>query len=86
MVNILDFTETSLREASRLDFIEGRSKLECYVVLFILFFFRKYDYENFLTTLLYPKSYRSAAFAIRSLNVEIAQVSAFLTHGIKVHS
>ncbi|XP_064610533.1 NADH dehydrogenase (ubiquinone) complex I, assembly factor 6-like [Liolophura sinensis] len=40
---------------------------------------RKYDYENFLATLLYPKTYRSAAFAIRSLNVEIAQVRDVIT-------
>ena len=45
--------------------------------------FRKYDYENFLATLLLPKTARRAAFAIRAFNVEIAQVctlrSTFVT-------
>lgn len=35
---------------------------------------RKSDYENFLCTLLLPHSIRSAAFAIRAFNVEVAQV------------
>ncbi|KAI0221745.1 NADH dehydrogenase (ubiquinone) complex I, assembly factor 6, partial [Lamellibrachia satsuma] len=35
---------------------------------------RKYDYENFLATLLLPKTARRAAFAIRAFNVEIAQI------------
>ncbi|XP_023931837.1 NADH dehydrogenase (ubiquinone) complex I, assembly factor 6 [Lingula anatina] len=40
---------------------------------------RKHDYENFLCTLLLPESYRSAAFAIRAFNVEIAQVRDVVT-------
>ncbi|CAL1677286.1 unnamed protein product [Lasius platythorax] len=35
---------------------------------------RKNDYENFLCTLLLPHSVKSAAFAIRAFNVEVAQV------------
>ncbi|KAK2193638.1 hypothetical protein NP493_11g14025 [Ridgeia piscesae] len=35
---------------------------------------RKYDYENFLATLLLPKTARRAAFAVRAFNVEIAQI------------
>ncbi|XP_072765052.1 NADH dehydrogenase (ubiquinone) complex I, assembly factor 6 [Anoplolepis gracilipes] len=35
---------------------------------------RKNDYENFLCTLLLPHSIKSAAFAIRAFNVEVAQV------------
>ncbi|XP_018392080.1 PREDICTED: NADH dehydrogenase (ubiquinone) complex I, assembly factor 6 [Cyphomyrmex costatus] len=35
---------------------------------------RKSDYENFLCTLLLPHSIKSAAFAIRAFNVEVAQV------------
>ncbi|KAK0172546.1 hypothetical protein PV328_005852 [Microctonus aethiopoides] len=35
---------------------------------------RKYDYENYLCTLLLPKNLRAAAFAIRAFNVEIAVI------------
>lgn len=35
---------------------------------------RKNDYENFLCTLLLPHSIKSAAFAVRAFNVEVAQV------------
>lgn len=35
---------------------------------------RKSDYENFLCTLLLPSSIKSAAFAVRAFNVEVAQV------------
>lgn len=37
-------------------------------------YFRKHDYENFLCTLLLPHGTRTAAFAIRAFNVEVAQV------------
>ncbi|EDW00218.1 NADH dehydrogenase (ubiquinone) complex I, assembly factor 6 homolog [Drosophila grimshawi] len=40
----------------------------------------KYDYENYLSTLLLPKELRPAAFALRAFNVEISRsVSAQLT-------
>ncbi|KAG8179593.1 hypothetical protein JTE90_001835 [Oedothorax gibbosus] len=35
---------------------------------------RKYDYENYLCTLLLPEPLRSSAFVIRAFNVEISQV------------
>ncbi|XP_076331270.1 NADH dehydrogenase (ubiquinone) complex I, assembly factor 6 homolog sicily [Tachypleus tridentatus] len=35
---------------------------------------RKYDYENYLATLLLPKESRSAAIAIRAFNTELSQV------------
>ncbi|KAH9507633.1 NADH dehydrogenase (ubiquinone) complex I, assembly factor 6 [Bulinus truncatus] len=35
---------------------------------------RKNDYENYLGTLLLPKSIQRAAFAIRAFNIELAQV------------
>ncbi|XP_012056477.1 PREDICTED: NADH dehydrogenase (ubiquinone) complex I, assembly factor 6 [Atta cephalotes] len=35
---------------------------------------RKNDYENFLCTLLLPRSIKSTAFAVRAFNVEVAQV------------
>ncbi|KAG5889008.1 hypothetical protein JTB14_033938 [Gonioctena quinquepunctata] len=35
---------------------------------------RKYDYENFICTLLLQNTSRTCAFAIRSFNVEVAQV------------
>lgn len=35
---------------------------------------RRNDYENFLCTLLLPHNIKSAAFAIRAFNVEVAQV------------
>lgn len=35
---------------------------------------RKSDYENFLCTLLLPLDIKSAAFAVRAFNVEVAQV------------
>lgn len=38
------------------------------------YLFRKSDYENFLCTLLLPRSIKSAALAIRAFNVEVAQV------------
>ncbi|XP_056638662.1 NADH dehydrogenase (ubiquinone) complex I, assembly factor 6 [Diorhabda sublineata] len=36
---------------------------------------KKYDYENFVCTLLLNNSARSSAFAIRSFNIEIAQIA-----------
>jgi len=42
-----------------------------YVVQFI---YRKFDYENFLSTLLLPMSSRAAGFALRAFNIELAQV------------
>ena len=36
--------------------------------------FRKYDYENYLSTLLLPTQARSSIFAVRAFNIEIAQV------------
>ncbi|KAK3765139.1 hypothetical protein RRG08_027779 [Elysia crispata] len=35
---------------------------------------KKYDYENYLGTLLLPKNAQRAAFALRAFNVELAQV------------
>lgn len=35
---------------------------------------RKYDYENFLCTLLLPESIRRTAFTIRAFSIELAQV------------
>ncbi|KAK7792591.1 hypothetical protein R5R35_005311 [Gryllus longicercus] len=35
---------------------------------------RKYDYENFLSTLLLPKQIRTCAFAVRAFNIEVARV------------
>ncbi|KAJ8681046.1 hypothetical protein QAD02_016833 [Eretmocerus hayati] len=40
---------------------------------------RKHDYENFLCTLLLPDHLRSAAFAIRAFNTEIALVEDHVT-------
>lgn len=40
----------------------------------MLIFSRKYDYENFLCTLLLSPEIRAAAFAIRAFNVEVAQI------------
>lgn len=40
---------------------------------------RKNDYENFLCTLLLPRSIKSAAFAVRAFNVEVAQVEDQVT-------
>lgn len=39
-----------------------------------LLHFCENDYENFLCTLLLPRSIKSAAFAVRAFNVEVAQV------------
>lgn len=38
------------------------------------FFFRKFDHENFLCTLLLPKVYQNASFVIRAFNIEIARI------------
>ncbi|CAL4060580.1 unnamed protein product, partial [Meganyctiphanes norvegica] len=35
---------------------------------------RKYDYENFLATLLLPKGCRQSAIAVRAFNIEVAQI------------
>lgn len=34
---------------------------------------RKYDYENYLSTLLLPKELRPSAFALRAFNVEVSR-------------
>lgn len=44
--------------------------------VFIVFSFmlhRKYDYENYLSTLLLPKELRPSAFALRAFNVEVSR-------------
>nr|XP_023014116.1 NADH dehydrogenase (ubiquinone) complex I, assembly factor 6 [Leptinotarsa decemlineata] len=40
---------------------------------------RKYDYENFICTLLLQNTSRSCAFAIRSFNIEVSQVAEQVT-------
>ncbi|XP_029638160.1 NADH dehydrogenase (ubiquinone) complex I, assembly factor 6 isoform X1 [Octopus sinensis] len=40
---------------------------------------RKTDFENYLCTLLYPKSIRTSAFGLRAFNAEIAQVKDLTT-------
>ncbi|KAL5022784.1 hypothetical protein ScPMuIL_001939 [Solemya velum] len=35
---------------------------------------RKFDYENFLSSLLYPESVRTTSFAVRAFNIELAQI------------
>lgn len=42
--------------------------------IIFVFIFRKYDYENFLCTLLLKTNARSSAIAIRAFNVEIARL------------
>lgn len=37
-------------------------------------FFRKFDFENFLCTLLLPKAHQNASFVIRAFNIEVAKV------------
>ena len=57
------------------------SKYYAFSSVFSLIFFlvlivcRKYDYENYLTTLLLPEGCRAAAFVIRAFNIELAQVA-----------
>uniref|UniRef100_T1IUF8 NADH dehydrogenase (ubiquinone) complex I, assembly factor 6 n=1 Tax=Strigamia maritima TaxID=126957 RepID=T1IUF8_STRMM len=41
---------------------------------------RRYDFENFLCSLLLPSNIRSTAFAIRAFNIEIAQVRDVVTN------
>ncbi|XP_077264160.1 NADH dehydrogenase (ubiquinone) complex I, assembly factor 6 homolog sicily isoform X1 [Temnothorax americanus] len=43
-----------------------------YTIIFISY--KNNDYENFLCTLLLPRGIKSAAFAVRAFNVEVAQV------------
>lgn len=40
---------------------------------------QKRDYEHFLATLLLPREIRSAAFALRAFNVEIASIRNLVT-------
>lgn len=40
-----------------------------------ILFCRKYDYENFICTILLQNTSRSCAFAVRSFNVEVARVA-----------
>lgn len=42
-------------------------------------FFRKYDYENFLCTLLLNGNQRRCAFAIRAFNVEVSRISSVVS-------
>lgn len=42
--------------------------------VYIYYLSRRNDYENFLCMLLLPRGIKSAAFAIRAFNVEVAQV------------
>lgn len=42
--------------------------------ILLFYFFRKHDYENYLCTLLLPKSIRRAGFAIRAFNIEVATI------------
>lgn len=49
--------------------------------MFFIFFFRTHDYENFLCTLLLPKAARSAAFAVRAFNIEVARVADQTSEG-----
>lgn len=44
--------------------------------MYIKFLFcRKYDYENFICTILLRNTARSCAFAVRSFNVELARIA-----------
>lgn len=43
--------------------------------LLLVYNFRKYDYENFISSILLKNSLRACALAIRSFNVEIARVA-----------
>lgn len=53
---------------------EKNNKFHCLIVILLLIFPRKCDYENFLCTLLLPREIRTVAFAIRAFNVEVAQI------------
>ncbi|KRT78295.1 hypothetical protein AMK59_7113, partial [Oryctes borbonicus] len=44
-----------------------------------LFLIKKYDYENFMCTLLLKNTSRSCAIAIRSFNIEVARVNEQVT-------
>ena len=55
----------------------GRSELvsvEIVKFLKLYFSFRKYDFENFLCTLLLPEKIKSKAFGLRAFNIELARV------------
>ncbi|XP_055892662.1 NADH dehydrogenase (ubiquinone) complex I, assembly factor 6-like [Biomphalaria glabrata] len=59
----------NLRQPFRL-----KSTVKCSDISYCVDLVRKSDYENYLGTLLLPKSSQRAAFAIRAFNIELAQV------------
>ncbi|XP_033755660.1 NADH dehydrogenase (ubiquinone) complex I, assembly factor 6-like [Pecten maximus] len=64
----------NIRSHQQLRFYNSTEKTSANNRQYCLNLIQKYDNENFLCTLLYPKSAREAAIAIRAFNVEIAQV------------
>ncbi|XP_060077036.1 NADH dehydrogenase (ubiquinone) complex I, assembly factor 6-like [Ylistrum balloti] len=60
--------------SQQLRFCSSRGTINTSNRQYCLDLIQKFDHENFLCTLLYSKSAREAAIAIRAFNVEIAQV------------
>lgn len=52
------------------------SEFNCHSTIFNLFHCRNFDYENFLSTLLFKGESRRGAFALRAFNVELARIPA----------
>lgn len=44
------------------------------MIIFLIFLFRKFDYEHFLCTMYLPKEAQVAVMALRALNIELAMV------------
>ncbi|XP_011873025.1 PREDICTED: NADH dehydrogenase (ubiquinone) complex I, assembly factor 6 [Vollenhovia emeryi] len=72
-MNKLSIVERSVRSQLRRMNTSG-ARLKQTPTEYCLQLVRKNDYENFLCTLLLPRDIRSAAFAVRAFNVEVAQV------------
>ncbi|RTG90537.1 NADH dehydrogenase [ubiquinone] 1 alpha subcomplex assembly factor 6 [Schistosoma bovis] len=53
---------------SRIRFVNAKTKPYCLSIV------QKYDYENYLCSLLLPGSRRNFALALRAFNVELAQI------------
>lgn len=72
------FTRSKTKSSAEYCIDTVRLVFQCYRfpnLLQTLWFFRQYDYENFICTLLLKNSARSCAFAVRGFNVEVARIA-----------
>ncbi|XP_034102603.1 NADH dehydrogenase (ubiquinone) complex I, assembly factor 6 homolog [Drosophila albomicans] len=61
------------KQESQSNTTTASSKEDKYGAKYCMNLVQKYDYENYLSTLLLPKELRPAAFALRAFNVEVSR-------------